>query len=80
MPQRLLEVDPEVICRLNERAAAHGVSAEDEHREVLRHVLVEDADDVNFPDLKALLLQMPEVGEDADFERIREYPRDIDWS
>jgi hypothetical protein len=33
-----------------------------------------------FPDLKALLLAMPDVGEDADFSRVREYPRDIDLS
>jgi hypothetical protein len=33
-----------------------------------------------FPDLKALLLAMPDAGEDADFSRAREYPRDIDFS
>ena len=33
-----------------------------------------------FPDLKALLLAMPDAGEDADFSRAREYPRDIDLS
>jgi hypothetical protein len=33
-----------------------------------------------FPDLKALLLAMPDAGEDADFTRTREYPRDIDLS
>jgi len=31
-----------------------------------------------FPDLKALLLAMPDAGEDADFSRAAEYPRDID--
>ena len=33
-----------------------------------------------FPDLKALLLAMPDAGEDADFSRAREYPHDIDLS
>ena len=33
-----------------------------------------------FPDLKALLLAMPDVGEDADFNRTPEDPRDIDLS
>jgi hypothetical protein len=33
-----------------------------------------------FPDLKALLLAMPDIGEDADFSRAPEYPRDIDLS
>jgi len=31
-----------------------------------------------FPDLKALLLAMPGAGEDADFTRAHESPRDID--
>lgn len=33
-----------------------------------------------FPDLKALLLSMPDVGEDGDFNRTREYPHDLDLS
>ncbi len=37
----------------------------------------EDAEAV-FPDLKALLLEMPNVGSDADFGRLREMPRDLD--
>jgi hypothetical protein len=35
---------------------------------------------VVFPDLKALLLAMPAAGEDADFDRLREYPREADFS
>ena len=35
---------------------------------------------VIFPDLKALLLAMPDSGEEADFARVREYPRDVDLS
>ena len=31
-----------------------------------------------FPDLKALLLAMPDAGDEADFARVREYPRDVD--
>ena len=33
-----------------------------------------------FPDLKALLLAMPDAGEDADFSRTREFPRDLNLS
>jgi hypothetical protein len=33
-----------------------------------------------FPDLKALLLTMPDAGEDADFSRVRDYPRSADLS
>ena len=39
--------------------------------------MIEDADD-SFPDLKALLLAMPDVGDDAIFERLRDMPREID--
>ena len=38
------------------------------------------ADDGAFPDLKATLLAFPNVGEDADFARLREMPRDLDLS
>jgi hypothetical protein len=33
-----------------------------------------------FPDLKALLLAMPDAGEDADYSRLRDHPRDISLS
>ena len=35
---------------------------------------------VAFPNLQALLLAMPDSGEEADFSRVREYPRDVDLS
>ena len=35
---------------------------------------------VIFPDLKAQLLAMPDSGDEADFARVREYPRDVDLS
>lgn len=38
----------------------------------------ESAGAVTFPDLKAVLLDMPNAGEDADFGRVRDYPRDVD--
>ena len=33
-----------------------------------------------FPDIKAVLPSMPEAGEDGDFNRAGEYPRDMDLS
>ena len=33
-----------------------------------------------FPDLKGLLLAMPNAGEDADFTRVTGYPREMDFS
>jgi plasmid stability protein len=54
-----------IIRRLKVRAAQNGRSAEAEHREILREMLVAPR---NMKSLKDLLLGMPEVGEDEDFE------------
>ena len=72
------ELESELVQRLKERAVEHGVSAEEEHRRILRQALTQPEDD--FPDLKTLLLGMPDAGEDADFGRIREFPREVDLS
>jgi plasmid stability protein len=69
-------LEENLVQRLKQRAVAHGVSAEEEHRYILRQALNE-ADD-EFPDLKALLMGMPAGGEDADFARVRELPREVD--
>lgn len=67
-------LEEEVVQALRERAVRHGRSAEAEHRELLREVLlVRPAEDP-----KAVLLDMPDVGEDADFGRCRELPRRLD--
>ena len=63
-------VDDELIQALKMRAAQKGRSAEAEHREILREVL---APRRKRKSLKDALLDMPDVGEDADFER----PRDL---
>ncbi len=65
------KLEPEVVRLLKVRAAQHGRSAEAEHREILREVLL--GADVGRPSLKALLLAMPPTDDDADFER----PRDL---
>ena len=39
-----------------------------------------EADGAAFPDLKALLMAFPDAGEDADFARVREMPRDLNLS
>ncbi len=67
-------VEDEVVRALKERAGRHGRSAEAEHREILRELLL--AKPVEDP--KAVLLDIPAVGEDADFERIRDLPRRVD--
>jgi len=60
-------VDEGVALALKKRAAAHGRSAEAEHREILRDAL-------KGPQRKPLaevLAAMPNVGLDADFERVQ---------
>ncbi len=67
------KVEDEVVRALKERAGRHGRSAEAEHREILRAALLEAPAE----DPKAILFDMPDVGEDADFERLRDLPRPI---
>ncbi|CAG9269943.1 FitA-like ribbon-helix-helix domain-containing protein [Paraburkholderia unamae] len=59
-------VDESLVQSLRERAAAHGRSAEAEHRDILAKAL-------RTPKRKSfveVLQSMPEVGEDSDFDRI----------
>lgn len=70
-------LESDLIHRLRQRAAEQGVSAEEEHRRILRRALFGPEEE--FPDLKSLLI-MPDVGEDEDFARLRQPPPDRDWS
>lgn len=65
-------VEDEVAEALRRRAAAHGRSAEAEHRDILRQVLLAEGG------FKKALLGMPDVGEDSFFERVRDLGRDVD--
>lgn len=67
-------LEEDIVQALKERAVRHGRSAEAEHRELLREVLLGSAPE----DPKAVLLDMPDLFEDADFERRRELPRPVD--
>ena len=60
------DIESDVVRELKVRAAQHGRSAEEEHRQILREALR-----VKGPaqSLKELLLEMPDLGEDRDFER-----------
>lgn len=61
-------VDDTLVAALKERAGAHGVSAEGEHRQILRDAL-------SRPKKRSLaeaLASIPDVGTDADFERIQQ--------
>jgi len=70
-------VDESVVRALKERAGAHGRSAEAEHREILATALARPSRR-SFADI---LATMPDVGTDADFERLNaawEAPRVFD--
>ena len=57
-------VDEDLALALKQRAAAHGRSAEAEHREILKSAL-------QWPQRRPfaeVLASMPNVGEDADFD------------
>lgn len=67
-------IEEEVVQALKERAVRHRRSAEAEHREILREALVAEPAE----DPKTVLLEMPDLGEDRDFARVRELPRRIE--
>lgn len=69
-------LEEELVRALQVRAAEHGRSTEAEHREILKEALAKKAPLLDF---KAFLQSMPNVGDDADFERDRSFPpREID--
>lgn len=75
MPQLLVRnLDADLVAGLRRRAARNGRSAEAEHREILKSALAPD----EALDFKNFLLTMPDVGDDADFERHRDLPRDVE--
>ncbi|MFL6263831.1 MAG: FitA-like ribbon-helix-helix domain-containing protein [Thermoanaerobaculia bacterium] len=69
-------LEEEVVRELKLRAARHGRSAEAEHREILREVLL--AEKKRRRPVKDVLLSMPAVGEDSDFERVPDRGRDVE--
>lgn len=60
-------VEDDVALALKQQAAVHGISAEAEHRRILREVLLKPPR----RSFTEVLLSMPDVGEDSDFERAR---------
>lgn len=68
-------IDDEIVERLKLRAAQNGNSAEEEHRRILREVLSADRSPRS---LKDLLRGIPNLGEDADFERSSDRGRPVE--
>lgn len=61
-------LDPRIVEALKQRAAAHGRSAEAEHRVLLEELLLRPAK----RDFATVLAEMPNVGRDSDFERLQD--------
>lgn len=68
-------IESDVVRELKIRAARHGHSAEEEHRQILREALRSRGPAKS---LKTLLLEMPDVGEDRDFERSEDRGRPVE--
>ncbi|MEM7595943.1 MAG: DNA-binding protein [Cyanobacteria bacterium P01_A01_bin.83] len=60
--------------RLQQRAAIHGISLESELDSILTSVFEPKTAENS---LKELLLSMPDVGEDEDFNRVRDNAKEI---
>lgn len=76
MPQLIVRrIEEKVVKKLKERAGAHGVSMEEEHRCILREALF--GRPAKRPSFKEALLAMPNVGDDKDFARIPQLERPV---
>ncbi len=58
-------IDDDIVKALKAQAGLHGVSAEAEHREILKSALMKPAKKSVYDVLKSI----PSVGKDSDFER-----------
>jgi plasmid stability protein len=56
-------IDDDLVFRLKARAAAHGRSAEAEHRDILRHALAAGSSDVPFGALRGQIRMAPDFDE-----------------
>jgi plasmid stability protein len=68
-------IDEKVVRKLKQQAGAHGVSMEEEHRNILRESLF--GAPRKRRSFKEALRAMPNVGKDSDFERENQIDRPI---
>lgn len=68
-------IDGELVQELKVRAARNGQSAEEEHRQILRRALGANPSGLS---LKEMLEQMPDIGDDDDFERSQDRGRTVE--
>jgi plasmid stability protein len=69
-------IEEKIVKKLKQRAGAHGISMEEEHRRILRESLLGRA--AKRASFKEALLKMPNVGKDADFKRGPQLKRTIE--
>jgi len=70
------QIEAKIVRKLKERAGRHGISMEEEHRRILRDILLGSREKKQ--SLKEYLLAMPEIGSDELFERTGDFGRNID--
>lgn len=68
-------LEDELVRELKLRAVRHGRSAEEEHRQILREALRPERPRVP---LKAMLSQMPDLGEGVDLDRVDDLGRPVE--
>jgi plasmid stability protein len=61
-------IDEAVVVALKKRAGQHGISAEAEHRRISEQALLQ----LPRKPFAEVLRQIPDVGNDSDFERIQD--------
>ena len=71
------DVEPAILAKLQKRADEHCRSVEDEHRAILRDVLLAGDRETPAMTFEAYLPNMPDVGTDAEFSRIEGSIRDV---
>ena len=75
MPQILIrQLNSAIVRKLRAKAAAEGVSAEEEARRILRRSLVGDVPSMPLIDF---LRTMPDVDDDSVFQRRKRRPRKV---
>ncbi|HTI69992.1 MAG TPA: DNA-binding protein [Candidatus Limnocylindria bacterium] len=67
-------IEEEVVQALETRARWHGVSVEEELRQILRVELLGQSSPQSF---KSALMAIPDAGEDGDFERGEQVERPV---
>jgi plasmid stability protein len=76
MPQILIrKLDEIVVRKLRAKAAAEGVSVEEQARRILRKSLIDEPPKMGFIDF---LRTMPDPGDDRIFERRMQAPRKVE--